>query len=181
VENDIKAFLRLIRRARDVNRVLFVMGTPVLAEFFDDLIRCETRPYNALNTHLRQRQGIVTSQFEFLHHIRDHSGCRVADLSVEYAVGVGATSKGVDRLERNGWVARRPNPSDRRSSLLVLTESAVELVDASERTFTAHLAEMIAGTFTAALLATAAHALSALRVTLERDGSGCPPAEPWVM
>jgi DNA-binding MarR family transcriptional regulator len=98
----------------------------------------------------------------------------VADLSVEYAVGVGATSKGVDRLERHGWVARRPNPSDRRSSLLVLTESAVELVDAAERAFTAHLAEMIAGTFTPALLATAAHALSALRATLERDRIGMP-------
>ncbi|MFE0116435.1 MarR family transcriptional regulator [Amycolatopsis sp. NPDC059019] len=30
---------------------------------------------------------------------------------------MGATSKGVDRLEKQGWAVRRPNPSDRRSSL----------------------------------------------------------------
>jgi MarR family multiple antibiotic resistance transcriptional regulator len=34
--------------------------------FFADLVRCETRLYNALNVRLRERHGIVTSQFESL-------------------------------------------------------------------------------------------------------------------
>src|SRR5947208_11404749 len=94
-----------------------------LPGFFADLVRCETRLYNALNDRLRERHGIVTSQFESLRHLRDHPGARVADLAAEFAAGIGAVSKGTDRLERNGWVARRPNPADRRSSLLVLTEA----------------------------------------------------------
>ena len=93
-------------------------GRAGLPGFFADLVRCETRLYNALNDCLRERHGIVTSQFEFLRHLRDHPGSRVADLAAEFAVGIGATSKGVDRLEKQGWVARQPNPSDRRSSLL---------------------------------------------------------------
>jgi hypothetical protein len=41
---------------------------------------------------------------------------------VEFAIGIGATGKTIDRLEKRGWAARQPNPSDRRSSLLALTD-----------------------------------------------------------
>jgi MarR family transcriptional regulator, multiple antibiotic resistance protein MarR len=147
---------------------------PDLVGFFGDLVRCETRLCNALNARLRERHGIVTSQFEFLRYVRDHPGCRVADLSVEFAVGIGATSKGVDRLEQHGWVVRRPNPSDRRSSLLVLTDGGAELVDAAEDTVTAQLTELIADALTPYRITTASQALSTLRETLERDQIGMP-------
>lgn len=141
-----------------------------LPGFFADLVRCETRLYNALNDCLRERHGIVTSQFEFLCHIRDHPGARVADLAAEFAIGIGATSKGVDRLERQGWVARRPNPSDRRSSLLVVTDDGRRLVDSAEVTVAERLAELIASTPVAA----AARVLADLRSALERDRIGMP-------
>ncbi|MFI9273115.1 MarR family winged helix-turn-helix transcriptional regulator [Kitasatospora sp. NPDC052896] len=150
-------------------------GDPVdLPRFFADLVRCETRLYNALNDRLRERHGIVTSQFEFLRHLRDHPGSRVADLAAEFAVGIGATSKGVDRLERQGWVARRPNPADRRSSLLVLTDDGLRLVDAAEGTFSERLAELITGALEASPVAATAQALSELRSSLERDQIGTP-------
>ncbi|MFD7905478.1 MarR family winged helix-turn-helix transcriptional regulator [Kitasatospora sp. NPDC059747] len=150
-------------------------GEPMdLPEFFADLVRCETRLYNALNDRLRARHGIVTSQFEFLRYLRDHPGARVADLATGFAVGIGATSKGVDRLEKQGWVARRPNPSDRRSSLLALTEDGAQLVDAAERTFTAGLAELIGDTLDDASVTAAAQALATLRSALERRQIGMP-------
>lgn len=142
--------------------------------FFSDLVRCETRLYNALNDALRERHGIVTSQYEFLRYLRDHPAARVADVAVEFAIGIGATSKGIDRLERQGWVVRQPNPSDRRSSLLALTADGLHLVDAAEATFTARLAELLAGTLEASPLAAAAQALSTLRSGLERDQIGTP-------
>ncbi|MFD3417712.1 MarR family transcriptional regulator [Streptomyces decoyicus] len=40
--------------------------------------------------------------------LRDHPGSRVADLAAEFAIGIGATSKGVDRLDKKAWVIRRP-------------------------------------------------------------------------
>lgn len=141
---------------------------------FADLVRCETRMYNALNERLRERHGIVTSQYEFLRYLRGHPGCRVADLAAEFAVGIGATSKGIDRLERRGWVARRPNPVDRRSSLLALTAEGVRLADDAERTFAERVTELIDGALDSAQAAAAAHALALLRSALERDQTGMP-------
>jgi DNA-binding MarR family transcriptional regulator len=145
-----------------------------LPGFFSDLVRCETRLYNALNDRLRERHGIVTSQFEFLRFLRDHPGARVADIAAEFAIGVGATSKSADRLEKEGWIVRQPNPSDRRSSLLALTDDGSRLVDAAERTFTDGLATLIADTLDDPSVAATAHVLSKLRSALERNQIGTP-------
>ncbi|MEV4238039.1 MarR family transcriptional regulator [Nocardia sp. NPDC049737] len=145
-----------------------------LPRFFADLVRCETRLYNALNDRLRERHGIVTSQFESLRYLRDHPGVRVADLAAEFAAGIGAISKGIDRLERQGWVARQPNPSDRRSSLLTLTDNGLQLVDAAEATFSERLTELIADALADAPITAAAQTLSELRSVLQRDQIGTP-------
>ncbi|MCZ0209738.1 MarR family transcriptional regulator [Streptomyces sp. UMAF16] len=145
-----------------------------LPGFFSDLVRCETRLYNALNDRLRERHGIVTSQFEFLRFLRDHPGARVADLAAEFAIGVGATSKSADRLEKQGWIVRQPNPSDRRSSLLALTDDGSQLADAAEETFTDTLAALIGDTLDGSSAAAAVRALSKLRSVLERDQIGTP-------
>jgi MarR family transcriptional regulator, multiple antibiotic resistance protein MarR len=144
--------------------------TSSLSGLFDDLVRCETRLYNAGNDRLRERHGIVTSQFEFLRFIRDHAGARVADLSAAFAVGIGATSKGVDRLEQRGWVARQANPADRRSSLLVLTAAGQELTGAAERTFEELLGELIGDPVDEAV----PRFLATLRAALEAEGTGMP-------
>ncbi|MFD9789517.1 MarR family winged helix-turn-helix transcriptional regulator [Streptomyces sp. NPDC059070] len=145
-----------------------------LPGFFADLVRCETRLYNALNDRLRERHAIVTSQYEFLRYLREHPGSRVADLAAEFAIGVGATSKGVDRLEKQGCVVRQPNPSDRRSSLLALTGDGSRLVDAAEKTFTEGLAELIGDTLDGSAASAAAHALATLRSALEHHQIGTP-------
>lgn len=142
--------------------------------FFADLVRCETRLYNALNDRLRERHGIATAQYEFLRHLREHPGSRVADLATEFAVGIGATSKGIDRLERQGWVARQPNPADRRSSLLVLTDAGERLVDAAELSFTERVTELIDGALGSSRTAAGAQLLALLRAALERDDIGMP-------
>lgn len=147
-------------------------GAADLPSFFSDLVRCETRLYNALNDRLREQHGIVTSQFEFLRFLRDRPGSRVADLAAEFAVGVGATSKGIDRLERQGWVVRQPNPADRRSSLLALTSGGSHLVDAAERTFTSALAELIGDALDSS--SAVVRTISTLRSALERNQIGMP-------
>ncbi|MFF8596325.1 MarR family winged helix-turn-helix transcriptional regulator [Streptomyces sp. NPDC015220] len=145
-----------------------------LSGFFADLVRCETRLYNALNDRLHERHGIVTSRFEFLCFLRDRPGARVSDLAAEFAIGVGATSKGVDRLEKQGWVVRQSNPSDRRSSLLALTDDGSQLVEAAEKTFTNGPAALIGDTLDGPSAAAAVRAISKLRSVLERDQIGTP-------
>ncbi|MFH8338159.1 MarR family winged helix-turn-helix transcriptional regulator [Streptomyces sp. AM6-12] len=148
--------------------------TAGLLDIFSDLVRCETRLYNALNDRLRARHAIVTSQFEALRFLRDHEGARVADLAAEFAIGVGATSKSVDRLEKQGWVVRTPNPADRRSSLLALTGEGARLVAAAEETVGATLAELLGDVIDASSAAAVAVALSRLRSALERRQVGMP-------
>lgn len=145
-----------------------------LPNLFADLVRCETRLYNALNESLREQHGILTSQFESLRFLRDHPGARVIDLANEFAAGVGAMSKGVDRLEKQGWVARQANPADRRSSLLALTDEGKRVVEAAERTFIQQLTELLGDSVAESSLSVVAQAFSKLRGTLERDRIGLP-------
>ena len=144
------------------------------AEFFTSLVRCETRLYNAIGDRLRSDHGLAASQFEFLRFIRDHADARVADLATEFAIGVGATSKGVDRLEARGWVARRPNPANRHSSLLSLTDAGQQIVAQAEATFVREIAQHLALALTPGEIATIAKALSSLRSTLEDGRIGVP-------
>jgi MarR family multiple antibiotic resistance transcriptional regulator len=145
-----------------------------LAAFFDDLVRCETRLYNAVGERLRAEHGIVASQFEFLRYLRDHPGSRVADVATTFAAGIGAISKMVDRLEARGWATRLPNPADRRSSLISLTTSGAALVAAAELTFRAHLDELIAPAVSVDQVEAAGVTLAALRRALEHARIGIP-------
>lgn len=150
---------------------VYAMASTSLASFFSDLVRCETRVYNALSDTLRAEHGIVLTQFELLRYLRDHDDARVADIATTFAVGIGATSKIVDRHERTGWLARRPNPADRRSSLLSLTPAGRQLVDEAEPTFTTRLGELLGDVEN---LPELTHALALLRAALERDQVGMP-------
>lgn len=145
-----------------------------LDRFFDDLVRCETRLYNAVGEELRSEHGIAASQFEFLRYVRDHPGCRVADLATTFAAGIGAISKGGDRLVARGWVRRSPNPADGRSSLLSLTAEGESLVAEAEATFARQLKQLIMPAVDPEQFDAAREMLAALRSSLERDRVGLP-------
>lgn len=144
------------------------------AAFFDDLLRCEIRLYNGLDVRLRERHGLVTTQFGLLRYIGENPGCRVVDLAASFAVGVGAFSKAIDRSARLGWVQRTPNPEDRRSSLLHLTPAGSQLMKEAEPTFAGYLNERVGKALTPGQLKQAAALLAMLRASLEQDRVGIP-------
>lgn len=41
----------------------------------------------------------------------------------------GGLTPALDRLEKRGWIERRPNPADRRGSLVRLTPAGIDLID----------------------------------------------------
>ena len=143
------------------------------AVVFSDLVRVETRLYNALDAALRDAHGLTLGAFEFLRFIRSHGSARVADLAAEFAIGVGATSKGVDRMEANGWLERLPNPANRRSSLLSVTDAGAVLLEGAERSFDVEFRRLTTSADPAALSALAA-TLGALRGELESGRIGQP-------
>lgn len=141
---------------------------------FTDLVRVETRLYNAVAERVRAEAGVGAGHFELLRYVRDHPDARVADLASAFAIGVGTTSKIVDRLEKEGWMERRPNPANRRSSLLALTPAGEAVVSRAEPAWQAAIQELLGGAIASDELAALSLTLGALRSDLERRRLGLP-------
>jgi DNA-binding MarR family transcriptional regulator len=137
-------------------------------------VRYETRLYNAVGDRLKGEHGLSMGQFEFLRVIGGRDDCRVNDLAQDIAITVGATSKAVDRLEAAGWVSRRPNPANRRSSLLALTPAGRRLLDAATPTVEAELRTWLADPLGASGLDQLAASLARLRQTMADARAGQP-------
>jgi len=98
-----------------------------MASIFDDfkaLVRFETQVWNEVERRLRTVEGAVSlGRHRILELAASEGSTRVQDISDELLITVGAASRLTDRLESDGLVARAPHPSDRRGSLVVITES----------------------------------------------------------
>src|SRR6516165_8894427 len=94
---------------------------------FNDLIRLEIELWNAADARLKSEFGLPLAHFEPMSVIDRIPGCRVYDIANELGITTGGTSKLVDRIEASGYCRRLPNPDDRRSSLLELTEEGRHL------------------------------------------------------
>ena len=95
--------------------------TPIM-DFFDHLVRFETDFWNAIERQLADNGQVGLGTLQALRVLAGHDGTgRVHELSEELSITIGAASKVVDRLERDGLATRRPHPEDRRSSLVSLT------------------------------------------------------------
>ncbi len=141
---------------------------------FTDLVRVETRLYNAVAERVKAEAGVGAGHFELLRYVRDHPDTRVADLASAFAIGVGTTSKIVDRLEKQGWMRRHPNPANRRSSLLALTRTGQSVLSRAEPAWQAAIQEILGGAVTTDELAALAQTLDTLRSDLEGRRLGLP-------
>jgi DNA-binding MarR family transcriptional regulator len=149
-------------------------GNVDLDTVFTDLVRVETRLYNAVAERVKAEAGVGAGHFELLRYVRDHPGARVADLASAFAIGVGTTSKLVDRVEKEGWLERRPNPANRRSSLLALTCAGESVVSRAEPAWQAAIQQILGGAVTPDQLTALSLALGALRSDLEQRRLGLP-------
>src|SRR6516165_551674 len=105
-------------------------GTTVMSDLrllFNDLIRFEIELWNAVDARLKSEFGLPLTHFEPMSVMDRLPNCRVYDIAAELGITTGGTSKLVDRIEASGYCRRLPNPDDRRSSLLELTEEGRHL------------------------------------------------------
>lgn len=113
-------------------------------DMFTELVRVEIELWNGLDAHLLATAGLTLPQFQALDAIRASEGsARVQDISHRMAITVGATSKVVDRLERAGLAVRTAHPTDRRSSLVVLTDKGASALEAADDAAETHLRDAL--------------------------------------
>ncbi len=115
-----------------------------LRELFSDLIRFETELWDAVDGRLHTDVDLPLSWFEPMLIIDQVTGCRVHDIADALSITVGGTSKLVDRIESAGLCQRRPNPDDRRSSLITLTPAGKRRLAAATAEFDDEVARRFA-------------------------------------
>lgn len=76
---------------------------------------------------LARRMGLSVSEMAALEHLHaSGQGLTPTQLGRRLSMSSGTVSPLLDRLERTGYVERRPNPADRRSSVVRMTPWGVE-------------------------------------------------------
>jgi len=92
--------------------------TNAYLNYFAALVKHETDLWNLVEAHLAEAGGTTLGRLKALSVIDGAPNCRIQDLADGLGITVGAASRLTDRLEADGFVARVPNPGDRRGSLI---------------------------------------------------------------
>jgi len=75
---------------------------------------------------LTRALGVAHADLAALEHLEADGPLTQRELAQRLLLTSGGITVLVDRLERAGWVSRRPHPTDRRSTLLELTDAAAK-------------------------------------------------------
>jgi DNA-binding MarR family transcriptional regulator len=73
---------------------------------------------------------ITPSQLRALRVLTRHGAVRLTELSGHLHIAARSTTEVVDALEARGLVERRPDPGDRRATLVEVTEHGASVLDA---------------------------------------------------
>jgi MarR family transcriptional regulator, organic hydroperoxide resistance regulator len=130
-----------------------------------ELQRTSAQLAAAVDVRLQREAGLPLVLFEPMSLIAGRDICRVYELAAELGISSGGASKLVDRLEARGYCRRHPNPGDRRSSLLELTQAGTALLAVAERVVDAELGDMLGSRLSRAEIARLAAMLHDLRAT----------------
>ena len=93
---------------------------------FTALIHTEMGAWNAVESTLSEAGNALTlGRFLVLRTVRDTPACRIQEVAASQGITLGAASRLVDRLHRDGLVHRTPCEHDRRAIILTVTEEGL--------------------------------------------------------
>jgi MarR family transcriptional regulator, organic hydroperoxide resistance regulator len=136
---------------------------PDLKSFFHELVYYQVELWDAVDAQLQEECGLPLTWFEIMDLLERLSAARVQDIAAAFSISVGGTSKVVDKLEAGGYCRRRPNPADRRSSLIELTDQGRASLEQAAAVFDRELASRIGSVVSEQELDQALETLTALR------------------
>lgn len=115
------------------------------AEEIVRLLQIEVGEVLAFASAIARRTGLGLSEMSALEHLQhSHGGLTPTELGRRLSLSSGAITALVDRLERSGQVERRPNPADRRSSVVLPVPEGLEEAGRHLRPVAAELLEATA-------------------------------------
>jgi DNA-binding MarR family transcriptional regulator len=135
-------------------------------QVFDDLVRFETELWNRIDGRLRAECDVTLGAFNVMLVVSRTSPCRVNDIATDLAITVGGASQAVDRFVAQGIIARRPNPEDRRSSVVDLTGTGRAALDRATPVFDDELKVCLAAPVSTGMLDAIGTGLAALRAAI---------------
>ena len=90
---------------------------------FTALIDTEVHAWNAVESALSEAGNALTlGRFLVLRTVRDTPACRIQEVAASQGITLGAASRLVDRLHRDGLLHRTPSEHDRRATVLTVTD-----------------------------------------------------------
>lgn len=93
---------------------------------FTALIHTEMGAWNAVESALSEAGNALTlGRFLVLRTVRDTPTCRIQEVAASQGITLGAASRLVDRLHRDGLLHRTPCEHDRRATILTVTDQGL--------------------------------------------------------
>lgn len=97
--------------------------TTSASSLFTTLVDTEVRAWNAIETALSAAGNALTlGRFLVLRTVRDTPACRIQEVAVSQGITLGAASRLVERLHRDGLLHRVPCKHDRRATILTVSD-----------------------------------------------------------
>jgi DNA-binding MarR family transcriptional regulator len=136
---------------------------PDLKSFFHELVYFQVELWDAVDARLQEECGLPLTWFEIMDLLATLPVARVQDIAAAFSISVGGTSKVVDKLEAGGYCRRRPNPADRRSSVIELTDDGRASLERAAAVFDRELTARIGSVVSERELDQVLETLAALR------------------
>lgn len=93
------------------------------SSLFTALVSAEIRAWNAVESALCEANNPLSlGRFLVLRAVRDTPACRIQEVAASQGITLGAASRLVDRLHRDGLLHRTPCEHDRRATILTVTD-----------------------------------------------------------
>lgn len=108
------------------------------------LVRRTTGPRAQEQLSARAGLSLERAAYPLLRRIGEAATVRTSDVASALSVDVSTVSRQVKQLELEGLVAREPDPSDGRASVLALTSAGLQALDRLRRARREVLAEVMA-------------------------------------
>lgn len=103
------------------------------SSLFAALVGAELRAWNSLEAALADAGNPLSlGRFLVLRTVRDTDYCRIQEVASSQGITLGAASRLVDRLSRDGLLHRTPCEHDRRATILTVTRLGLSSLDTAE-------------------------------------------------